>query len=90
MINVSEHVKRPEDMLMFLGEYFKVVILRTENVAENIKSDTGLQTQVDFFLTYEILNQLGTACKMFIENPRQELRISIALSRSPSFKDGSD
>jgi hypothetical protein len=42
MINVSEHVKRPEDMLMFLGEYFKVVILRTENVAENIKSDTGL------------------------------------------------
>ena len=26
MINVAEHVKRPTDMLMFLGEYFKVVV----------------------------------------------------------------
>lgn len=23
LINLSEHVKRPKDMLMFLGEYFK-------------------------------------------------------------------
>ena len=70
MINVSEHVQRPEDMLMFLGEYFKVVILRTETIAENIKNENGLQQQMDFFLTYEIINYLGTACKMFVENPR--------------------
>lgn len=31
------------------------------------------------------MNQLGTACKKFIEKPRQELRISIALSRKPVF-----
>jgi hypothetical protein len=29
MINVSEQVQRPKDMLMFLGEYFKAVIDRT-------------------------------------------------------------
>lgn len=34
---------------------------------------------MDFFLTYEIMNYLGAACKMFLEKPRQELRISIAL-----------
>lgn len=70
MINISEHVQRPEDMLMFLGEYFKVVILRTETIAENKKNENGLQQQMDFFLTYEIINYLGTACKMFVENPR--------------------
>jgi hypothetical protein len=37
MIIVSEHVQRPEDMLIFLGEYFKFVIFRTETIAENIK-----------------------------------------------------
>jgi hypothetical protein len=36
MINVAEHVKRPTDMLMFLGEYFKVVVEKTENIAKNI------------------------------------------------------
>ena len=32
MINVSEHVKRPVDMLMFLGEYFKEVIFQSERI----------------------------------------------------------
>lgn len=36
MINVSEHVNRPHDMLMFLGEYFKEHIRKCEQVAENI------------------------------------------------------
>ena len=33
MVNVSEQVKRPQDMLMFLGEYFKEVIFRTEQIS---------------------------------------------------------
>ena len=32
MINVSEHVKRSSDMLMFLGEYFKELIKKQELV----------------------------------------------------------
>lgn len=33
------------------------------------------------------MNYLGTAAKMYIENERQELRISIALYRNPTFHD---
>lgn len=43
MINVAEHVKRPTDMLMFLGEYFKVVVEKTENIADNIEKGKGPQ-----------------------------------------------
>lgn len=32
MINVSEHVNRPHDMLMFLGEFFKEHIRRCEKI----------------------------------------------------------
>lgn len=38
MINVAEHVKRPTDMLMFLGEYFKVVVEKTIIIKKNIDS----------------------------------------------------
>ncbi len=41
MINVAEHVKRPTDMLMFLGEYFKVVVEKTETIAKNIETEKG-------------------------------------------------
>jgi len=34
------------------------------------------------------MNYLGTACKMYIDDLRQELRISIALWRNPTFHDG--
>ena len=37
MVNVSEQVKRPQDMLMFLGEYFKEVIIATEQISSAIK-----------------------------------------------------
>jgi hypothetical protein len=36
MINTSEHLKRPSDMLMFLGEYFKEHIKKTEKIKNSI------------------------------------------------------
>lgn len=36
MVNVSEQVKRPEDMLMFLGEYFKETIETTQSIHDNL------------------------------------------------------
>ena len=35
------------------------------------------------------MNSLGTACKMYLENLRHELRLSIALIRNPDFHDES-
>lgn len=32
LINLSEHVKRPKDMLMFLGEYFKKCVEESQIV----------------------------------------------------------
>ena len=86
MINVSEHVNRPHDMLMFLGEYFKEHIRLCEKIDITLQKDDKGPRELDkYFTTFDILNQLGTACKKFIEKPRQELRISIALSRKPVF-----
>lgn len=89
MINTSEHVKRPQDMLMFIGEYFKTHIqscAKILNAASNKDNKEPAKLHLDsWYITNEILNSLGTACKLFIENPRQELRISIALSRKPVF-----
>lgn len=87
MINVSEHIKRPVDMLMYLGEYFKQHI-RENNTAHANEAKTSedvKREQDSFYLTHDIINLLGTACKQFIEKPRQELRISMALSRKPIF-----
>ena len=63
MINVSEHVKRSEDMLMFLGEYFKELLQRTITVKENLEpgnnqkqNANALMWQEDFYLTQDILN----------------------------------
>lgn len=88
MINVSEHVKRPIDMLMFLGEYFKEVIYQTDRIHTNITKNTANSNREQhiFYLYHDIMNSLGTACKQYIEAPRQQLRISIALSRNPSFE----
>jgi len=36
LINTAEHINRPVDMLMLLGEYFKVVITETSKVHDNI------------------------------------------------------
>lgn len=37
MINVSEHVKRSQDMLMFLGEYFKELLTKTDEITQNLE-----------------------------------------------------
>lgn len=75
-------------MLMFLGEYFKALIHMTGKINDNLKDKkaNGRQALDQFYLTNDILNQLGTACKLYIEKLRQELRISIALIRNPSFQ----
>jgi len=39
-----------------------------------------------YYITPEIMNSLGLACKKYIEAPRQQLRISIALARNPEFE----
>lgn len=90
LINVAEHVRRPRDMLMFLGEYFKKTVEETVYINTNIaqpESNKGKKKQDTFFITNDIINYLGTACKMYVENQRQELRISIALYRNPTFHD---
>lgn len=35
LINLSEHVNRPRDMLMFLGEYFKKTVYETKYIDKN-------------------------------------------------------
>jgi hypothetical protein len=87
MINVSEHVQKPNDMLMFLGEYFKKHIGLCLKIDDDSKKDDHKANKElgSYYITDDILNQLGSACKMFIEKPRQQLRISIALSRKPVF-----
>jgi hypothetical protein len=75
-------------MLMLLGRYFKMVIQWTARIENNIQQDKdSLKSQRDFFLSKEVLNYLSSAAKMYIENARQELRISIALSRNPNFQE---
>ena len=88
LVNTAEHINRPCDMLMFLGEYFKEVIVQTEKIANNIrkKSSTLSHQQEYYYITSEIMNSLGLACKKYIEAPRQQLRISIALARNPEFE----
>ena len=90
LINVAEHVKRPKDMFMFLGEYFKFNIIETTTIHNNNLNEAGRggkRKQDNFFITSDILNYLGTASKLYIEQLRQELRISIALFRNPTFHD---
>lgn len=36
LINTAEHIDRPVDMLMLLGEYFKVTIKETNSIQNNI------------------------------------------------------
>jgi hypothetical protein len=42
MVNVSEQVQRPKDMLMFLGEYFKAVIQKTDKINNDNKDAAKL------------------------------------------------
>ena len=89
MIAVAEQMKRPVDMLMFLGEYFKKHLEETGDVDDKRRNNKSAELE-NFFLSPDILNSLGTACKMYIDDCRQELRIAIALARNPVFKDEDD
>ena len=77
-------------MLMFIGEYFKEVIYQTDSINTNIeKAATNTnKEQSRFYLTHELMNSLGTACKGYVENILSQLRISIALVRNPAFENG--
>lgn len=44
MINTAEHINRPTDMLMLIGEYFKEVIIQTEKINNNIQKKKVNQT----------------------------------------------
>ena len=71
LINTSEHVKRPKDMLMFIGEYFKEHLKHCKKIkSEETKGGGGEKTLSQFYITYDLLNLLGTACKQFIMKPR--------------------
>ena len=72
LINTAEHIERPVDMLMLLGEYFKVVIMETGLIHSNIqnKKTSYAQKQDKFYITPELMNSLGIACKKYIEAPR--------------------
>jgi len=60
MINTAEHINRPTDMLMLIGEYFKEVIIQTEKINNNIQKKKVNQTQKQdiFYITPEIMNSL--------------------------------
>jgi hypothetical protein len=85
LINMSEHLGRPTDMLMFLGEYFKRNVIETDQVFKAGNQEANSRKLDKFYVTSDIMNFLGTASKLHIENLRQELRISIALWRNPTF-----
>ena len=73
LINLSEHCNRAKDMLMFLGEYFKQSVALTMLIEGNLQSNEAnnrRRKQDSFFVTNDILNYLGTACKMYIDNLR--------------------
>ena len=76
---------RPEDMLMFIGKYLKKNLIEVDKVKRNKSKDMNAGKLDKFFITYDLLNSLGTAIKLYIDNIRQELRFSIALWRKPLF-----
>lgn len=82
LINVANYSHRHEDVLMLIGDYFKQMLKEVKEV----RKKNNKKVQTEYFMNDEILRWLGTACKNYIENSRQELRISIALSRNPKFR----
>lgn len=55
-------------MLMFLGEYFKAVIVIKDQIHSNIENkDNNKQNKImeqdSYFITKDIMNSLGTAAK---------------------------
>ena len=56
-------------------------------IHEQTSKTEGRIVQQDFLMNKDVMNSLAIACKKYIENSRQELRISIALARNPNFQD---
>ena len=56
---------------MLVGEYLKKCLAITLEIKDNIMKPTNaIKLQDKFFVTEDILNYIGTASKMMIENPR--------------------
>lgn len=61
-------------MLMFLGEYFKYSIGLCDEIydknKEAVLKGAKNETQDSFFITNDIINLLGIACKKILEGER--------------------
>jgi len=84
LIAMAQNTNRPLEVLMFLGEYFKrhlkdsYKVISANNDADKVDEELN-----DFFVTADVMNFLAIGNKKFTDNSRQELRISMAVSRSP-------
>ena len=67
---MAEHLGRPHDMLMFLGEYFKRNVIETDQVTKGGPQESNSKKLDKFYVTSDIMNFLGTASKLYIENLR--------------------
>jgi hypothetical protein len=67
-IKASEQINRPADTLTYLGLYFTWMIKKIDGLKTNkSKASTG---QTEFFMTQDVLNHLGTACKNYVDGSR--------------------
>ena len=86
LIAMAQSTRRPKDMLLFLGRYFWNHLVAINKVTqENKKAKKGeAATEIsNFYFTPQIFNFMANANKEITDNARQELRISIALTRNP-------
>ena len=86
MIAMAQNTNRPYDMLMFLGRYFwnhLVAINKVTQENKKLKHNEPKNEISSFYFTPQMFNFLANANKMITDNARQELRISIALTRNP-------
>lgn len=86
LIAMAQNTNRPLEVLMFLGEYFKRHLKESFKVTlakqDEESKDENMELN-DFFITADAMNFLAIGNKMFTDTSRQELRISIAVSRCP-------
>jgi hypothetical protein len=68
LLDLAEMSERPEDMMMLVGEYFKCIIEKTRIINSNIINNSeGNRELKNFYINYDILNYLATACKMMVD-----------------------
>ena len=91
LIAMAQSTQRPKDMLLFLGRYFWNHLGAIFKVAQEDKKQKpgavrllGARNEIsNFYFTPQIFNFMANANKLVTDNARQELRISIALTRNP-------